>query len=254
MPVPFDATAASYDQEFSYTDLGRWLRERVWQRLAEWFQPGDFVLEIGCGTGEDAVWLAKQGVHVLATDVSLAMLQQTRQKAELAGLNDFIQVYPLDLNNPSPLDYQFDGAFSNFGPVNCTRDWDGLGTLLAEVVKPEGLVGLGVMSPFCLWETLWHSLHLNFRTAFRRFNRRSTFGEMTVYYPGPRQLSRAFGPYFQRLEIHGIGVFLPPSDVFGVIEKRPRLAKRLKRLEENLAHRWPFRTWADHYWIEFKRR
>lgn len=243
---------SNYDRDFTDTDIGRWLRERVWKRLAALFQPGDFVLELGCGTGEDAVWLAQRGVQVLATDVSAAMLEQTLQKAHRAGMS--IQTQILDLNALPPLDRQFDGVFSNFGPVNCTRDWDGLAAWLAEVVRPSGFVGLGVMSPFCLWETLWHGLHLDFGTAFRRFNRRSTFGELTIYYPGPRQMRRAFQSQFQLVSVRGIGVFLPPSDAFGVIDKRPVLAQRLKQLEERLAHCWPFRTWADHYWIEFRRR
>lgn len=258
----FDAAADTYDQDFTHTDLGRWLRRRVWQRLATHFQPDDFVLELGCGTGEDAVWLAQRGVRVLATDASPVMLQQTQKKAEAAEVAHLIQVAPLDLNQLSAFNLpvgQFDGVFSNFGPVNCTNDWRGLGQFLAQHVKSGGFVGLGVMSPFCLWETLWHGVHLNFKTAFRRLKRQTTATlpdgtSFPIYYPSPPQLASAFQPDFEQLDLCGLGVFLPPSDIFGVIEKRPRLAKRLLWLETHVAHRWPFLTWADHYWIEFSRQ
>jgi SAM-dependent methyltransferase len=256
----FDTAAETYDKDFTQTDLGRWLRDRVWKRLTDRFQSGDSVLEIGCGTGEDAVWLAERGVKVLATDASPMMRQKTQEKVANAGLSALVQVQALDLNQLPDWAFvsKFDGVFSNFGVVNCTRDWKKLATFLSEAVKPSGFVGLGVMSPFCMWETMWHGLHLDFGTAFRRLKRHSIAtlvdgSDVKVYYPSARQLATAFSPYFAKVSTRGIGVFLPPSDVFGVIEKRPVLAKRLMGLEEQFAHRYPFRTWADHYWIEFVR-
>ena len=38
--------------------------QAVWRRLDDGFGPGDRVLELGCGTGEDAVHLAQRGVRV----------------------------------------------------------------------------------------------------------------------------------------------------------------------------------------------
>jgi ubiquinone/menaquinone biosynthesis C-methylase UbiE len=257
-PAAFDPAAQHYDEDFTRTDLGYWLRERVWARLADLFQPGASVLEIGCGTGEDAVWLARRGVSVLATDASLAMLRQTAAKAQTAGVAGRIETRPLDLKAlPEHLDgLRFDGVFSNFGAINCTDNWPALATFLEQIVRPQGRVGLGVMSPFCLWETLWHGLHLDFATAFRRFNRRASAQlpggrSLTVYYPTPGRLARAFQPHFQQTAIMGLGVFIPPSDIFPVIERRPALARRLVALERQLASSWPFRAWADHFWIEF---
>src|SRR5664279_6592737 len=93
----FDHIGARYDAEFTNTDLSRWFRQRVWERLAILFQAGDSVLELGCGTGEDAVWLAKRGVHVLATDGSPAMLAETQRKAKVEGVEGLIETRLLDL-------------------------------------------------------------------------------------------------------------------------------------------------------------
>ena len=60
------------------------------------FQPGDQVLELGCGTGEDAIWLAKRGVRVLATDGSPAMLEATARKAQAEGVSELIETRRLD--------------------------------------------------------------------------------------------------------------------------------------------------------------
>jgi SAM-dependent methyltransferase len=260
MTTAFDSVANTYDRDFSESEIARWLRERVWERLESHFQAGDTALEIGCGTGIDAVRMAECGVHVIATDISPAMLQQTQGRAENAHLTHLVSMQLLDLNSLPTENFaeKLNGVYSNFGPVNCTRDWAGLGKFLAKAVKAGGYVGLGVMSPFCLWETVWHGAHLNFGTAFRRLRRQTTAvladgATLPIYYPSPKQLTQAFQPYFQPVGVRGLGVFLPPSDVFGVIEKRPKLMQSLIAAESRLAPHWPFRTWADHYWIEFIR-
>ncbi|MGH2544698.1 MAG: class I SAM-dependent methyltransferase, partial [Ardenticatenaceae bacterium] len=94
---PFDEAAAAYDTDFTHRQLGRWLREMVWERLDATFQPGDHVLELGCGTGEDAVWLARRGIRVTATDASAGMIEQARRKAESAGMVDQIIFAQLDM-------------------------------------------------------------------------------------------------------------------------------------------------------------
>jgi cyclopropane fatty-acyl-phospholipid synthase-like methyltransferase len=42
--------------------------------LAQWIKPGQRVLEIGCGCGRDAAFIASLGCDVIATDASPAML------------------------------------------------------------------------------------------------------------------------------------------------------------------------------------
>jgi len=81
--APFDAVAERYDAEFSRTLLGGWLRERVWAELETAFptHAGARVLELGCGTGEDAIRLAQRGISVFATDVSAGMLRAAAAKA-----------------------------------------------------------------------------------------------------------------------------------------------------------------------------
>ena len=56
------------------------MRRAVWARCAARFAPGSRVLEMNCGTGEDALWLVHRGVQVFATDVSPAMLQVAQSK------------------------------------------------------------------------------------------------------------------------------------------------------------------------------
>ncbi|HYI15881.1 MAG TPA: methyltransferase domain-containing protein [Thermomicrobiales bacterium] len=292
---PFDAVATGYDAAFTSQRLGQWLREMVWERLAASFAPGQHVLELGCGTGEDAIWLAQRGVHVTATDASPAMLAETQRKVEQAGVRDWVTVAELDMNalappgkplpNPSPakggaLDsewqkplpsqgrgwggvcrddgLQFDGAYSNFGPLNCVQDRPALFNMLAQSIRPGGRLVLVVMGPVCPWEIGWFLGHGNLRAARRRFRAgaEARVGDSTlrVWYPSQRRLRAELEPSFRTLEVAGIGLLLPPSDMGGLVNRAPKLAERLARIDRRMAHTLPWRWLNDHYLLVLERR
>ena len=256
----FDHIGARYDVEFTNTELSRWFRARVWQRLGVLFKPGDQVLELGCGTGEDAIWLAKRGVSVLASDGSQAMIEETARKAKIEGLESRVETRLLDFNDAANWNLPaqvFDGAYSNYGALNCIGDWSAIGKRLASAVKPGGKVGLGVIGPLCPWEIAWHGIHGDFHTATRRFHK-STVAHLdgsyfNVYYPTPSRLQDDFGEGFQRTLLWGLGVFLPPSDLYQPVGRRKRLARTLLSLERLTAPHWPFKYLGDHYWLELVR-
>ena len=62
-PSGFDAVAEDYDDAFSRSILGTLMRRAVWRRLDQRFSAGDRVLELNCGTCEDAIHLGA-GVSV----------------------------------------------------------------------------------------------------------------------------------------------------------------------------------------------
>ncbi len=253
----FDSMAESYDANFTETHIGRWLRGRVHARLNQHFKAGDHVLELGCGTGEDARHLAAQGVQVTATDSSGSMLATARRKNLHTPLATFQHLDLLALPAEG-LAGPYDGVYSNFGVLNCIDNWGGLAAWLAPRIPPRGKVGFGIMSPWCLWELAWHGAHLHFRRATRRLQKGTHFKlsgalEMPVYYPPPRRIAAEFSPWFRRTHIEGLALFLPTSDSYGVVEKRPRLLWMLTGLESRLAPLPGLAHFADHYWIEFER-
>jgi SAM-dependent methyltransferase len=84
-------------------------RERVWsgrvnQRLAEIAAPlpPGRALDLGCGEGGDAVWLAERGWHVVAVDVSEVALQRATAEARARGVADRIDFVHHDLSATFP--------------------------------------------------------------------------------------------------------------------------------------------------------
>ena len=74
LPPPFDRIATRYDALWTTTAIGRAQRNLVWRDMDALFHPGERILDIGCGTGEDAAHFAARGVTVYATDASPAMV------------------------------------------------------------------------------------------------------------------------------------------------------------------------------------
>jgi 2-polyprenyl-3-methyl-5-hydroxy-6-metoxy-1,4-benzoquinol methylase len=70
-----------------------------------WLAPGMTVLEIGCGRGNTAIWLARRGLKVLGIDISEHVIRQARQKySAQAGLTFAV----VDICSSTEFDTAFD--------------------------------------------------------------------------------------------------------------------------------------------------
>lgn len=252
MSPAFDALAADYDLRFTGTPLGALLRQAVQRRLDARFAPGERVLELACGTGEDAVHLGRRGVRVLATDASPAMVERVR--AKMAGL-DGVEARQLAIEDLASLSGPFDGAFSDFGGLNCVADLDAVGRALADLLRPGAAVLLCVMGPLAPWEWAGFLRRGEPAKAFRRLRRGGVeWRGLTVRYPSPAALRRAFGPAFRPLRLSAVGALLPPTEWEAWAARHPRLLATLARWERRLETVPPLPWLADHYLLELARR
>ncbi len=255
----FDTLAPAYDARFTESALGRILRRAVWRWLDRAYAPGARVLELSCGTGEDALHLAGRGVRVLATDASRAMVQVAQAKVDYRRVNGLIELRQLEIERLDELTLEyhgvFDGAFSSFGGLNCVADLERVAASLAELVKPGARVVLCVMGPFVPWEWAWFTARGQVRHAARRFARRGVaWRGTTVRYPSIRVLRRAFRGSFALRRSAGLGVLLPPTYAEPWARRNPRLLERLDRWERHVES-WPLVPWlGDHYLVELVRR
>jgi SAM-dependent methyltransferase len=255
-PAAFDSMAEGYDAEFTTSALGRVLRPMVWDRFTARFAAGSSLLELGCGTGEDAIHLAKSGHHVLATDASSRMIDRARLKAEAAGVADRIRfrVVPMESLSAALGDEIFDGVYSNFGAVNCAPDLPALASLLAPRLAPNAPLVWVVMGRYVPWEMGWYLLRGDARRAFRRLRRAgSEWRGMTIHYPTPGDCARLLEPHFVLDVARPLGLVLPPSYAAGWLERAPRVQAWMARVERALFERARGAGLGDHYVLEARR-
>src|SRR6267154_4423551 len=73
----FDSVAADYDGPRGNNDQIQDMRRDMWQSLDTVFPRACRLIDLGCGTGLDAVRMAKLGHLVTAADWSPGMVQRT---------------------------------------------------------------------------------------------------------------------------------------------------------------------------------
>ena len=172
----FDQLAPTYDAVWTNSARGRAQRDIVWREIDGLFCAGGHVLDLGCGTGEDAVHLESKGVHVDAIDASPEMVRKSNARGVRARL--------LRIEELGELKTSYDGAISNFGALNCVENLRETGMRLARLIRPGGYVAISLMPRLCWAEIM--------RFQFRRFRGRAEWRGIRVYYPASRQVVRAF--------------------------------------------------------------
>jgi SAM-dependent methyltransferase len=251
----FDAIADGYDSQFTATTIGATMRRAVWSRCAARFAAGSRVLEMNCGTGEDALWLTRRGIHVFATDISQAMLQVARSKLAASPGGASAHFRRLSWEELGTLDEApFDGVLSNFGGLNCVSDLRAAARSLATKLRPGGIALLCIMGPLVPWEWIWFLAKGDPRRALRRLRRSGTqWSGVTIRYASIAETRRAFAPEFRMLRASAIGALLPPPYTEKRMSRFPRAIETLNCIERRLETVWPLPMLADHYLLELER-
>jgi ubiquinone/menaquinone biosynthesis C-methylase UbiE len=256
--LAFDSVAEQYDDQFTRSVVGRTQRDAVWRKVTATFSPGQHILELNCGTGEDALFLARNGISVTALDASRKMVLQARRRHELEApcspiRFELVPTEQLRNLNDAPL---FDGVFSNFSGLNCVEDLTIVAEELAHRVKPGGSLLFCLSTRVCLWEIFWYLLHGNFRKAFRRCGGHATarFNDYTIHvrYPTLRRLRALFAPFALR-SCTGIGIMVPPSYLEPWARKHPKLIGILSQIDRALCNLPIFRVIGDHMLLHLEK-
>lgn len=239
----FDRLAENYDQSWTSSPVGRLQRDAVWREIDNLIHRGDRVLDLGCGTGEDALHLLGLGAEVDAIDGSPQMVEAAHRKG--------VPARHLRIEEIGRLQGLYDCVLSNFGALNCVSSIAALRQPLAGLIRPAGTLAICVLNRFCFWESLHYATHGQFKKAARRWGGEAeTSSGLRVFYPTSRELCRAFAPDFRLTRDIGIGVSVPPSYVSGI---SPAVLRCFAWFDARIAGTILGRAIADHRLLIFNR-
>lgn len=256
----FDAIAQEFDERYGAWGSVAAQRRAVRAALLAAFPLAGRILELGGGTGVDAAFLAAFGYKVFLTDASPAMILRANARlaplgarAESADAEEMEAFADRYLSAGGAL---FDGAFSNFAPLNCVLDLQPVARGLARLLKPGAPAMLVLFGTFCPGEMAAEVLRGRPRQALRRRRRspvpaRLAGREFNIVYHRRASLLRAFTPWFVLEKRIGIGVTVPPSAAEPWITEHPRLLAAMETLDRALAS--PLAVLGDHVLYQFRR-
>ena len=252
----FSKQSPLFDAIEERNEILQWMRKEIHCYCMHYFKPGNNILELNCGTGIDAVFFARQGMKVHATDISPGMLTELKKKIEQNNLSGKITYQQCSFTDISTTlretgKTKFDHVFSDFGGLNCVQDIESVIAQFKEILNPGGTVTLVIMPPVCPWEMLL-AFKGNFKTAFRRWKKNGIDSNVegihfTTYYFTPSRVMKAFGNDFLKIGLRGLACFTPPPYLEKFPKRYPKLFKLLNRIDNRLDQFFPFNRWADHF-------
>ena len=153
--MAYDTIASVYDALMCETDYEQWAE--YLERLLQKNQcPGKQILDIGCGTGNITIPLAKKGYCMTGMDLSNQMLEEAEKKSEQADLD--ILWKKQDITEELQVDGKmFDAVISTFDVFSHLTDPEDLQFLMQNiknVLKDEGVLIFDIQTPYKLREYL----------------------------------------------------------------------------------------------------
>jgi SAM-dependent methyltransferase len=257
----FDSVAADYDGPRGNNELIQRMRHEVWRLLDDTFIQRGHLLDLGCGTGLDAVRMAEQGHRVTAADWSPRMVERTSERAARERVKDRVQTLTLGAHELGRLAGAevFDGAYSNFGALNCVPELAQVARECARLLRPGGALVFSVIGRVCPWEVAHYLLRGQWARVKVRYARgvvRVGMNRQDVYtrYYTPREFFEPFAPHFTRRDYRGLCVFAPPPYLTSVRERHPHWYDWSWRIDRRIAG-WPLlRDFGDHFVIVMIKR
>lgn len=249
----YDSIAHDYDT-LMQPDMR--MREVLWRHYARIFRPDDRVLDFGCGTGTDAMYLAHRGIRVTGIDASPGMVSQLLKRSSLEQLAIEAQVGVLaDLQ--SLASSSFTGIISAFAALNTVPDLSSFAREAHRLLCPGGRLVGHFLAPPGAWEVLEYLARGRLSEArnLRRCREKiiAVCGEpVTHTLLSPRETyNRFFGECFKLRQLYSLG-FLWPQKWDGFV---PALLASLGHRMEAFGGRFqPFSDWGRFFLLDLERR
>ena len=164
----FDKEAKMYDDWYK-TKLGNFVDKVETKCVFDLFKvrKGMKVLDVGCGTGNFSIKLAKMGCEVIGIDISEEMLKVAKDKAKKEGLN--IKFYNMDVYDMKFEDNCFDGVIS-VTAFEFLKDPEKAIEEMFRVLKPNGYLLIGTINKDSAWGEMYLSKEFQENSVFKYAN------------------------------------------------------------------------------------
>lgn len=247
----FTKQSIIYDEYESSNKILHWMRQQVYEVALKYLKPGDRILELNSGTGTDAVFFAKKGFEVVATDLSDGMIEKIQRKIISENLSDKISVRQCSFTELEKLYPQkFDFIFSNFGGLNCVDELSKVTKHFPNLLTNGGRIMFVIMPPVCPWEIL-QFLRGKIKFALRRFYKSGAKSnvegiQFRTFYFSADDFRKSLGVSFRIIHKQGLAVFTPIPQMENFPMRFPRILKLLNRIDEKFSQYFPFNLIGDH--------
>jgi len=228
-----------------------WMRATNRRELSADFRPGSTLLEIGCGSGADAVFFAESGCRVAALDISDRMVAATQRRAEAHGVATSVRAFRgrlIDLSRQlSEIPWApYDGAYANFS-LTYEESLRSVGAIVHSLLRRGASFWFTLPNRFCITEPALAVLRGHPGSIFARFREprwlmiRDTQVQVHAYTAS--EVRRALAGRFEVLDHRGLPVFMPPSRLYDPTLEHIR--KGLERLDDRFDRSFPWRELGD---------
>ena len=259
MGESFDIAAHNYDEVFTHSIIGKAQRKLIRNHFINSINKNaKNVLEINCGTGEDAIWLINQNYNVIATDISENMISIANTK--VTHNEKIFEVLDCKEIEKRFSPNSFDLIFSNFGGLNCLSQ-DELQLFFKsakKILTEKGQLILVIMPKNTLWEQFYFLLKGKFSLAYRRKKEMAIANvdgiHVKTYYYNPKNIATIISKNYEIKNYKPIGFFIPPSYLEKFFKKRTKLLAILNFLENRITNFSFLSKYSDHYLLTLQKK
>ncbi len=258
----WDSLADAYDERFNHPYINQYMRKISQECLIKYFNKSSHLLEIGCGTGDEAIFFARKNKKVTAIDISPKMIEIAKSKAMKENVEKNIDFYAIPVEKLKSIpNIKYNGIYSSFGTLNLVSNLTTLAKTLENVMSPSSYFIASVMNKYCLFEIFYFLVHGKLKQAFRRISKDSVpvrlnpkLPSLNCHYYSPTYFYYHFKKYFSLVEVCALP-FLIQAPYIDTVQKFVRnILYKMLFLDKKLSKIFPFNRFGDHFIIVMKKR